>query len=132
MFDSPFEVMYQRVERKREQLETELANSDGTTQTSALFDLDGNWTPAKLVMGQYGYSWLVLDANGKSTGVFVPFASKKRETQAKRGFVEGIVRVPAKVTYAYAGNRPQAVIAPADEVGTVAPVAIITTDRFAK
>ncbi len=130
MFESPFEIMYQRVERKREELEKELAESDGLVQTSALFDLDGNWTPAKLIMGQYGYSWLVIDADGKSSGVFVPYASKKRDTQAKRGFVEGIVRVPAKVAYAYAGGRPQAVIAPADEVGTVKPTVVINTDRF--
>ena len=130
IFESPFEVMYQRVERRREQLEKELAESDGLTQTSSLFDLDGNWTPAKLIEGKFGFSWLVLDNDGKSTGTFIPYGSKKRDTQAKRGFVEGTVRVPAKVTYAYAGGRPQAVIAPADEVGTVKPTVIISTDRF--
>jgi len=72
----------------------------------------------------------VLDENGKSTGVFIPCDSKKRETQAKRGFVEGIVRVPAVATFAYTAYRPQAVIGPADEVGIVKPVVIITTDRF--
>lgn len=130
IFESPFEVMYQRVERKREELEKQLAESDGLVQTSALFDLEGNWTPAKIVESKYGYSWLVLDGNGKSTGTYIPYQPKKRETQAKRGYVEGTVRVAAKVSYAYAGGRPQAVIAPADAVGTVKPTVIISTDRF--
>jgi hypothetical protein len=132
MFSSPIEVMYQRVERKVAELQNELEQSDGLIQTSAMFDLDGNWVPAKMIETKYGFSWSILNENGKATGVFVPFHAKKRETQAKRGFVEGIVRVPATVTYAYAGNRPHAVIAPADQVGTVKPTVIIATDRFAQ
>jgi hypothetical protein len=112
-----------------EELKIEFANSDGCVETTVLFDLEGNWTPAKWVTGKYGTSWLVLDANGRSTGVFVPFASKKRETQAKRGFVEGIARVPAEVAM-WGGFSPRTGIVPAKPVGTDRPVTIISTDRF--
>jgi hypothetical protein len=114
-----------------EELKIEFANSDGCVETTVLFDLEGNWTPAKRVESKYGYSWLVLDANGRSTGIFVPMHSKKRETQAKRGYVEGIVRVRAEVAM-WGGFSPRAGIVPAADLGTEAPVTIISTDRFAK
>jgi len=72
---------------------------------------------------------MVLNENGKSTGVFVPFRSKKRETQAKRGFVEGFVKVTAMVAYS-GGFSPTASIVSAKEVGTGKPVTIVSTDRF--
>jgi hypothetical protein len=129
IFTSPFELAQQRADRQFDELTKQLAESDGTVQSVALFDLEGNWTPAKIVEGKFGFSWLVLDEKGKSIGVFIPYASKKRETQAKRGFVEGIVRVPAKVAYS-GGFRPSARIVPANEIGTVKPVKIINADRF--
>jgi hypothetical protein len=131
IFESPFEMAQQRADRQFNELQKQLAESDGTVQSVALFDLEGNWTPAKIVEGKFGFSWLVLDENGKGTGVFIPYASKKRDTQAKRGFVEGTVRVPATVVLA-GGFRPTAHIVPAGAVGTVKPTTIITTDRFKK
>jgi hypothetical protein len=128
-FNTPLQNRQDRVFSEYEALIAQVAQGGVTVETSALFDLDGNWTPARLVMGQYGYSWLVLDDNGKSTGVYVPYASKKRETQAKRGFVEGKVRVPAKAEM-WGGKAMQTGLVPADEVGTVKPVEIITADRF--
>lgn len=112
-----------------EELKIEFANSDGCVETTVLFDLEGNWTPAKRVESKYGYSWLVLDANGRSTGIFVPMHSVKRETQAKRGFVEGRGRVPAEVAM-WGGFAPRAGIVPAKPVGTDRPITIISTDRF--
>jgi hypothetical protein len=61
--------------------------------------------------------------------VFVPYATKKRETQAKRGFVEGKVRVTAQVAL-YGGFRPTAGIVPVNPVGTEKPVVVTSTDRF--
>jgi hypothetical protein len=129
VFASPFEMTQQRADRRYEELLVEFSKTDGLIETSALFDLDGNWTPAKLVDSKYGWSWLVLDENGRSTGVFVPYASKKRETQAKRGFVEGKVRVSAQVAL-YGGFRPTAGIIPVNPLGTEKPVVVVSTDRF--
>lgn len=120
-----------RVFAQYDQLLEQVAAGGVTVKTTALFDLAGNWVPAKLIDSKYGHSWLVLDSNGKSTGVFVPFGSKKRETQAKRGFVEGIVLVEAKADM-WGGFNVQAGLVPADETGTVAPVEVISTDRFAE
>jgi hypothetical protein len=128
-FNTPLQNRQDRVFSKYEELIAQVAQGGVTVETSALFDLQGNWTPARLVDSKYGFSWLVLDENGKSTGVYVPYASKKRETQAKRGFVEGKVRVPAKADM-WGGKAMQTGLVPADEVGTVKPTEIITTDRF--
>lgn len=131
------ETMYRSASAKRQdrvfaqydQLLEEVAAGGATVKRSALFDLAGNWVPAKVIESKYGQSWLVLDSSGKSTGVFVPFGSKKRETQAKRGFVEGIVLVEAKAAM-WGGFNVQAGLVPADETGTVAPVEVISCDRF--
>jgi hypothetical protein len=128
-FNTPLQNRQDRVFSKYEELIAQVAQGGVTVETSALFDLQGNWTPARLVDSKYGFSWLVLDDNGKSTGVYVPYASKKRETQAKRGFVEGKVLVPAKAEM-WGGKSMQTGLVPADEVGTVKPIEIITTDRF--
>lgn len=130
-FTTQFQNHQDRVFAEYEQLLAQVAEGNITVETSALFDLEGNWTPARLIQNKYGYSWLVLDANGKSTGVFVPFGSKKRETQAKHGFVEGKVLVAAKADM-WGGFRMQTGLVPAEAVGTGKPVSIITTDRFSK
>jgi len=129
VFASSMQNTQDRAFRKFDELTAQLAQTDGTIKTIALFDLAGNWIPARMVTSNFGTSWLVLDANGKSTGAFVPFRSAKRETQAKRGFVEGYVLVPATVGL-FGGFRPQAAIVPKHEVGTVKPIKVITTDRF--
>lgn len=129
VFESSISNTQNRAFKHADELQEQLEASDGLMQTSSLFDLEGNWTPAKIVDGKYGYSWLVLDDNGKSTGIYIPFKSKNRDTQAKRGFVEGIVRVPAQVAMG-GGFRPSAKIVPVHEVGTVKPTVIISTDRF--
>jgi hypothetical protein len=111
------------------ELEAQLAKQGGLVKALVLFDLEGNWTPAKIVKGTYGESWLVLDANGKSTGVFVPMYSVKRQTQAKRGYVEGYAMVPAVVKYVGDKWNFSAAICPI-ESGTLAPVSVVTVDRF--
>ena len=110
-------------------LEAELIECGGVVKTTVLFDLNGNWAPAKIVKGTYGKSWLVLDANGKSTGVFVPTNSVKRQTQAKRGYVEGVAFVPAVVKYIGDKCNFWAAICPIER-GTLAPVSVVTVDRF--
>jgi hypothetical protein len=110
-------------------LEIELAEQGGVVKTVVLFDLNGEWVPAKIVKGTYGRSWLVLDANGKSTGVFVPTDSVKRQTQAKRGYVEGVAFVPAVVKYVGDRCNFYAAICPIER-GTLAPVSVVTADRF--
>jgi hypothetical protein len=129
IFTTSIQNTQDRVFRQYDELVKSFALTDGLMDQTALFDLDGNWVPAKLVDSKYGTSWLVLDENNRSTGVFVPFASKKRETQAKRGYVEGRVRVPAEVTLG-GGFRPSCGISPVGPQGTTKPVSIITVDRF--
>ena len=127
-FPTPAQVHQDRVFKEYDALLEQAANG-ATVTTSALFDLEGNWTPARIVESKYGYSWLVLDENHKSTGVYVPFKAKKRETQAKRGYVEGTVKVAAKAVM-NGGFRPVAMLAPVVGDGTDTPIEIITTDRF--
>jgi hypothetical protein len=129
VFASSMQNTQDRAFRKFDELTAQLAQTDGTIKTIALFDLAGNWVPARMVTSKFGTSWLVLDANGKSTGTFVPHASAKRETQAKRGYVEGFVLVEASVQLS-GGFRPHASIGAKHEVGTVKPIKVITTDRF--
>lgn len=128
-FTTSIQDTQDRVFRQYDEMVKAFAETDGLVTTTALFDLDGNWVPAKLVDGKYGYSWLVLDENNRSTGVFVPYASAKRETQAKRGYVEGRVRVTGHVTLG-GGFRPTVGIAPLNGVGSEKPAEILTTDRF--
>lgn len=127
--DGALSQMADRATARFIDLQAQLIEQGGVVKTVVLFDLNGNWTPAKIVKGTYGTSWLVLDANGKSTGVFVPTNSKKRETQAKRGYVEGWAFVPADVKYIGDKCNFSAAICPIER-GTLAPVSVITADRF--
>lgn len=69
----------------------------------ALFDLDGNLIPARLVDGKFGMSWMVLDDwDGRATGEFLnPSKARNPETarrnNAKKGFYEGRVRYRGNV-----------------------------------
>lgn len=78
----------------------ELAENGGVMETSAVFDLDGNLIPAKLVNGQYGSAWMLLDGNGDCAGWFNPSFARKDATRirnnAAKGFYEGTVKVEAK------------------------------------
>jgi hypothetical protein len=122
-------LVQERAERQFAQMQEELEKGDGLIQVTALFTTEGEWVPARLIDNKYGTSWMVLNENGKPSGKYVPYRSAKRETQAKRGFVEGIVKVSATVVIS-GGFRPSAKVVPAAEIGTQQPTIIVSIDRF--
>jgi hypothetical protein len=80
--------------------EADLLERGGVSEFLTLFDLDGNFVPAKIIQTQYGSRWMVLDAEGRKTGEFLPVTPKRRDTLAKRGYCEGYAMFPAAVGYA--------------------------------
>ena len=82
-----------------------IAENDGYAEFQALFDLDGNLLPAKLVRGQYGMTWLMLDpasvdGRGDSHGIFIsPSKAEsdvvRRRNNARKGVYVGRVKVKA-------------------------------------
>jgi hypothetical protein len=112
-------------------LEADLVEAGGVSKFIALFTTEGQWVPAKVIDGKYGKSWMLLDAEGKRTGEYVPFLPKRRETLAKRGYCEGYVMRPARaeiVGTTYFNCRASAIPTDSD---WDAPVSIVTPDRFA-
>jgi hypothetical protein len=111
-------------------LQADIEDNGGVWQFPALFDLDGNPVRAKLVEGRFGRSWMLLDENGRSTGEFLRYRPKKRDTHARKGYVEGSVLRPAKADLR--GDNAisvRAVAVPTDR-DTDPPAAIISTDRW--
>lgn len=116
----------------RKEAEAALIERGGVQEFATLFDLDGNWVPCRIVEGKYGPSWMILDAEGKRTGEYVPYRPKRRDTLAKRGYVEGYAMFPARIDYIECGRGVTNV-----RVGSVRtskdhepPVRIISRDRF--
>lgn len=113
--------------------EARLLEDGGVAEFITLFDLDGNWVPSRLVEGKYGTSWMVLDETGKRTGVYVPYLPKRRDTLAKRGYVEGYAMFPAKIDYV--GGQGGAATVRVGRVRTSRdhepPVRVVTVDRWA-
>lgn len=117
----------------RKEAEAELIERGGVSEFLTLFDLDGNWVPCRMVEGKYGKSWMILDADGKRTGEYVPYLPKRRDTLAKRGYVEGRAMFPARIDYIETGAGLTGV-----RVGSirttrdhVPPTSIVTADRWA-
>jgi hypothetical protein len=80
----------------------DLAEQGGKAEFNALFDTDGNLVPAREVQTKFGRSWVLLDANGDSTGQFVnpskaKTAEKRNAAMAKKGYAEGTIRTDAVV-----------------------------------
>lgn len=116
-----------------------IVDNGGRDYFPALFTLDGEFVPAKAITFQSKFSygeerrWMVLDANGRSTGTFLPYWPKRRSTLAKRGYVEGWV-----VRYAEAfidgrghglSGTAWAAVRPTDNPWEP-PLAVCTTDRW--
>jgi hypothetical protein len=79
--------------------EARLIEQGNIAEFLTLFDLDGNFVPAKIIQTQYGSRWMVLDAEGRKTGEFLTVAPVRRSTLAKHGYVEGYAKFPARVDY---------------------------------
>ncbi|RPE39801.1 hypothetical protein EDD90_2819 [Streptomyces sp. Ag109_O5-1] len=92
----------------KQHLAAQIAENGGMWEFDGLFDLDGNLVPAKEIETRFGYAWLLLDDNGRSTGRFFNESKAKSEERriaahAKRGFYVGRVRVPAYAALAGGG-----------------------------
>ncbi|CAB4159046.1 hypothetical protein UFOVP711_48 [uncultured Caudovirales phage] len=112
--------------------EADLAENNGMAEFPALFR-DGTIVKAKIVDGQYGAVWMLLDDNGNSTGEFAPLTPKRASTLAKRGFTEGLVKRPARIQAASGSWRFASIsyfFVPLDWMDE--PAEIITTDIYAE
>lgn len=120
-------------QEKRAQAEIE--ENGGLSDFPALFDLEGNYVPAKLINGRYGLAWTLVDDEGTFTGEFVSAFPKRRATIVGKGYTEGRVLRPARATVTGGGTGLAG--AASCYVGTytsdgpeVAPTEILYTDRF--
>lgn len=107
-------------------LQADIEDNGGFWEFPALFDLDGNWVPARVIDGRYGPCWMILNENGEATGEFAPFRPARKSTLEKRGYRQGIATRPAKAdtgsngsvvsVYVYARPLTPAHVAPASIV----------------
>jgi hypothetical protein len=79
----------------RDQLQIEVVKAGGKWEFKALFDLQGNLVPAKMIKSAYGWCWALIGNDNKFTG-FVGAQPKRKSTLEKKGYREGTVRVKAK------------------------------------
>jgi len=102
------------INAQKARLQATIEDFGGLAEFNALFDLDGNWVPARTITGRYGKCWMILDEQGEATGQFAPFAPARKSTLEKRGFREGTVLRPARadigshgsITSVYVYPRP--------------------------
>jgi len=110
------------ITRSKLQYELEIAKNGGLSEFPALFDLDGNRVPAKLINAKYGQCWALLDENWR----FIGFVSRPRlepvkdpanlsqwvyqptkrsaANLRKKGFVEGVEMAPARAQIVGSGH----------------------------
>ena len=117
---------------QHDRLEAQLVLNGGVAKFPALFDLQGNWVPARLIYAKYGPCWMVLDNEGKFDGHFVSAYPKQRKTIANKGFLEGTVLRPAKV--GYSGEHVSNVVCCYKPLTPpfMPPVGIVSSDRFSE
>jgi hypothetical protein len=88
-------------------LAARIAEDGGMAEFAGLFDLEGNLVPAVRVDGRYGWYWKLLDANGRTAGLFnesrAKTADRRRAANARKGYYVGRVRVPARAILAGGG-----------------------------
>jgi hypothetical protein len=87
-----------------EELQERIDANGGVWALPAVFDLEGNMVRARMVDGEYGRAYLILDENGRGLGWFNPSKAKTEERRlandAKVGFYLGKVAVPVKAKLA--------------------------------
>ena len=93
-------------------LEAELAANDGLWEFPALFNLEGDLVPAKLVTTRYGVSWGLLDptdVNASFVGFFNPSKAASEGVRvannARKGYFVGVVKAEAAVGYSGGSGR---------------------------
>lgn len=81
-----------------------ILEAGGVSEFAALFDLDGNRVPAKLIDGRFGLCWAICDEAGKFTGEFVNAFPKREATMARKGYREGREMAPARARIVGSGT----------------------------
>lgn len=117
---------------QKARLQAEIVDAGGVAQFPALFTIDGEYVPAKRIEGNWGPRWMVLDADGVRTEVYLPYFPARRSTLAKHGYCEGFVLRPAAAGFSEGRGGLVTVYAhkyPTDG-GWVVPVSIVTADRW--
>lgn len=117
---------------QKARLEADLIDKGGVSEFLTLFDLEGHYQPAVPINSRYGMRWMLLDAKGERTGEYLPYHPARRETLAKRGYVEGYAVFPAKADYRDGGTGLTGVsVRVVKRVPHYAePVEVVTTDRW--
>ena len=113
--------------------EATIREDGGVSEFPALFTLDGEFVPAKVIDTQYGRRWMLLNATGRATGEFLPYLPVRRSTLARKGYTEGYVVRPAKADIVGRGRGLSGtawVATVATDDPWTAPLSIVTTDRF--
>jgi hypothetical protein len=117
---------------QKDRRQADIIEAGGVARFIALFDLNGNWVPAQMIDGKYGRSWMLLDAEGKRTGEYAPYLPKRRDTLAKRGYVEGYVMRPAKadIVSGRGGMASCRVVSVPLTRDWEPPVSVVSSDRW--
>jgi len=124
------------------ELKAVLAERGAWTLAPAVFDLLGNLVPAQRVQGDYGMRWQLLNNFGNvawtqgKNGYFNPSQARavrrRIDTDAKNGFYEGWVKVPAVVDIRGGSlTSVRAGIFPATELRTAAEVLEVIDNGWA-
>lgn len=92
------------ISAREARLEAVIIDNGGVAEFPALFTLDGEWVPARRIETRYGMRWQLLEADGRTTGTFLPYRPARRNTLAKHGYVEGYVARPAKAAIVGGGK----------------------------
>lgn len=113
--------------------EAQIADDGGLAKFPALFDTKGNLVNARLIDGRYGECWMLLDEENKATGEFITAHPKRRATIFAKGYLEGIVKRPARVVITSGKGGMATAWATTVPVGDVTDeeVVVVTTDRWA-
>lgn len=77
-------------------LQAGIEEAGGLSEFAALFDLDGNRVPAKLIDGRFGTCWAMCDDDGQFTGQFIKAFPARESTMERKGFREGREMAPAR------------------------------------
>ena len=85
--------------------QADIEDNGGYAAFPALYDLDGNRVPAKLIDGKYGLCWaLITPGTDTFTGQFVKAFPKREATMTGKGYREGHELAPARAVIAGSGT----------------------------
>jgi hypothetical protein len=120
------------INAQRLRLQADIVERGGVSCFLTLFTLDGRFQPAKPIETRYGWRWMLLDDEGKRTGEFLPYLPARRDTLAKRGYLEGHAYFPAKADCVGGKSITSVSVVSVKTVADhIAPTEIDNTDRWA-